>query len=435
MRSVYNCLPLPLKRSFQHSMHILGIEKNNNLDFERELKVFFHRRLTLLFWVGFVLFPLFFCLDYVVVKEHFKLFLFYRILVCISLLALLFVHSRLGSKNHLFVISVIGLVCCGAAISMMIVQTGGYDSFYYVGMICILVAFTSILPLNLYQSLVSSVLAYLIYVIPVLLFSQATSDNLLIFFNNNFFFLFFFIVGVVRSNEGYKSRKIEFKLRKDLEYYYGLLSMYVPPQVTETIYNGEIDSVTKHHRRKLTFFFSDIKDFTSMTDGMEPEDMAKLLNEYFSEMDEIINEYNGTLAQVTGDSLLVFFGAPEKTNDKDHALRCLYMAIDMQKKMKVIQKKWFAVGIDETFMIRCGINTGMATVGSFGSSMRKLYTAHGMQVNIAARLEQACEPGSILISHSTWALVNDEISSTEKSPINVKGYHKPVRIYKITLRR
>ena len=159
--------------------------------------------------------------------------------------------------------------------------------------------------------------------------------------------------------------------------------------------------------------------------------MASLLNEYLSEMDLIINSYNGTLAQVTGDSLLVFFGAPEQTNDKDHACRCLLMAIEMQERMKVLQTKWFEKGLDESFMIRCGINTGMATVGNFGSSGRKLYTAHGMQVNIAARLEQACDPGSILISHSTRALVNDKIQCTEQGQISIKGYHKPVRIYSI----
>jgi adenylate cyclase len=203
--------------------------------------------------------------------------------------------------------------------------------------------------------------------------------------------------------------------------------------VVQNISNGQMEALSTHHRKKLTIFFSDIKDFTSMTDGMEPEDMANLLNEYFTEMDTIISTYQGTLAQVTGDSLLVLFGAPEQTNDKDHALRCLNMAKDMQNKMKGLQIRWFNKGIDENFMIRCGINTGMATVGTFGSSMRKLYTAHGMQVNLAARLEQACEPGSILISHSTWALVKDEIPCPEKQQINAKGYHKPVRVYEVEL--
>ncbi len=225
-------------------------------------------------------------------------------------------------------------------------------------------------------------------------------------------------------------RQVKLKNRQ-LENISKKLSEYLPFQLVDKIADGHIESLSKHHRKKLAIFFSDIKDFTAMTDGMEPEDMGNLLNEYFSEMDEIINKYQGTLAQVTGDALLVFLGAPERTNDKDHALRCVHMAIDMQKKMKELQTRWFENGIDETFEIRCGINVGMATVGSFGSNMRKLYTAHGMQVNIAARLEQACEPGNILISHTTWALVKDEIDCNDQGQINVKGSHKPVRIYKI----
>ncbi len=212
-------------------MHRLGIEKNNNLDFEKELQNFFHKRLYLLFWVGFILFPLFLVLDYFVARDYFEAFLVYRILVSLSLLILVFVHSKQVGKKYLFAIAIIGLICCGIAISMMIVQTGGYDSFYYVGMICILVAFTSILPLNLSQSLVSGILLYLIYVIPVLLLSQAESSGLLIFFNNNFFFLFFLIVSVVKSNEDYKSRQIEFKLRKDLDYYAANLEQEVKRRI------------------------------------------------------------------------------------------------------------------------------------------------------------------------------------------------------------
>jgi PAS domain S-box-containing protein len=212
---------------------------------------------------------------------------------------------------------------------------------------------------------------------------------------------------------------------------YGLLSKYVAPQLADTISNGQIDLIWKHNREKLTLFFSDIKDFTKITDSLEPEDMANLLNEYLTEMNDIINKYQGTLAQVIGDGLYVFFGAPQKTNDKNHAVRCLKMAIDMQAKMKELNRKWFDDGIEEILHIRCGINTGMATVGGYGSSERKEYTAMGMQVNIAARLESACNPGHILISHTTWALVKEDIPCTTQGKIEIKGYHRPLTVYEV----
>lgn len=214
---------------------------------------------------------------------------------------------------------------------------------------------------------------------------------------------------------------------------YSLLSKYVPPQLADVISNGNIDSIWKHSRKKLTLFFSDIKDFTSITDNLEPEDMANVLNEYLTEMNIIINEYKGTLAQVIGDGLYIIFGAPKSSCDKDHALRCVKMAIDMQRKMNELNKKWFKKGIDEILQIRCGINTGMATVGGYGSSERKEYTAMGMQTNIAARLEQTCKPGSILISHTTWALVNDEVSCSEEGKITVKGLQRHIRAYKVSV--
>lgn len=226
----------------------------------------------------------------------------------------------------------------------------------------------------------------------------------------------------------------EIKLRKEQEKVqtaYELLSKYVPPQIAQTISTGSIDLIWKHHRRKLTLFFSDIKNFTQITDALEPEDMGRLLNEYLWQMDKIIRKYDGTLAQIIGDGLYVIFGAPTQTSDKDHALRCVNMAIDMQAKMKELNKGWFHSGIDETLQIRCGINTGMATVGGYGSSQRKEFTAMGMQVNLAARIENACRPGYILVSHSTWALIRDAFEFKPLGQIKAKGYHRPVTVYEI----
>jgi class 3 adenylate cyclase len=209
------------------------------------------------------------------------------------------------------------------------------------------------------------------------------------------------------------------------------LSRYVPPQLVGKILAGDVEPLRDHRRRKMTLFFSDIKDFTRATDAMEPEDMGKLLNEYFSGMNDIIQNYEGTLANITGDALFVFFGAPDRTDDRDHALRCVHMAIDMQHKMSLLQQKWFHEGFEYPLQIRCGINTGMATVGNFGSRRRSEYSAMGMQVNLASRLETACKPGRILISHATWALVNDQIDCRPMGMITVKGFSRPIRAYEV----
>ena len=214
---------------------------------------------------------------------------------------------------------------------------------------------------------------------------------------------------------------------------HNILSRYVPPQLVGKILAGDIAPVREHSRQKLTMFFSDIKDFTQTTDALEPEDMGRLLNEYFSCMNDIIQHYGGTLANISGDALFVFFGAPDRTTDRDHALRAVKMAIDMQRKMGELQQKWFNEGIEHPLQIRCGVNTGMATVGSFGSRQRSEYSAMGMQVNLASRLETACKPGGILISHSTWALIKDQIDCLPHETIVVKGFSRPVRAYEVFL--
>lgn len=211
------------------------------------------------------------------------------------------------------------------------------------------------------------------------------------------------------------------------------LSRYVAPQLAQKIRNGAASEVSNHQRRKLTIFFSDIKDFSATTDSMEPEDLAKLLNEYIDEMVRIAMKHNGTVAQISGDGLFIFFGAPEFVDDKEHALRAVRMAVEMQRRMRELQRRWYESGIEHPFRVRCGINTGIATVGGFGSAGRREYTAIGMQTNLAARLEAACEPGNILLGHTTWALVKEEFPCKEMGLLEVKGFHQPVRTWQVDI--
>jgi class 3 adenylate cyclase len=107
------------------------------------------------------------------------------------------------------------------------------------------------------------------------------------------------------------------------------------------------------------------------------------------------------------------------------------MALEMQGEIAALGSRWAAAGFDQVFRVRMGINTGVASVGNFGSKGRVDYTAIGRQVNLAARLQASCEPGRILISHSTWLLVRDDIECTPREEITVKGARNPVRTYEV----
>ena len=204
---------------------------------------------------------------------------------------------------------------------------------------------------------------------------------------------------------------------------------YVPAQVADAILAGRHAPSSKHERRKLTIFFSDIVGFTDLSEELEPEDLSRVLNEYFAEMMQIAHRHGGTVDELSGDAILVFFGAPHATDDKDHALRAVRMALDMQAAMAGLEQRWRAAGITGSLRVRMGINTGVVTIGNFGSPDRMKYAALGKHVNLAARIQAHCEPGRVLLSQATWLLVQDQVRCAPAGEVQFKGIQKPVMTY------
>jgi adenylate cyclase len=209
------------------------------------------------------------------------------------------------------------------------------------------------------------------------------------------------------------------------------LGRYLAPQVYKSLFDGSRDAEIRTQRKKLTVFFSDIKDFTASTAKWQPEDITFLLNSYFSEMSKIAHEYGGTLDKFIGDAMVIFFGDPDTRGVKEDAQQCVKMALAMQRRMAEMQILWREMGSDKTFQIRCGINTGYCDVGNFGSDLRMDYTIIGQEVNRAARLEQAADPGGILVSGETYALVRDMVVADEREPLVAKGFSEPIAAYAV----
>ncbi len=209
------------------------------------------------------------------------------------------------------------------------------------------------------------------------------------------------------------------------------LGRYLAPQVYQSLFDGSRDAQIRTQRKKLTVFFSDIKDFTASTTKWQPEDITYLLNSYFSEMSKIADEYGGTLDKFIGDAMVIFFGDPGTLGVKEDALRCVRMALAMQRRMTELQILWREMGSDKIFQVRMGINTGYCDVGNFGSDLRMDYTIIGAEVNLAARLEQAAEAGGILVSGETYALVRDAIVAEAQPPLHAKGFAEPIEVYAV----
>lgn len=209
------------------------------------------------------------------------------------------------------------------------------------------------------------------------------------------------------------------------------LVKYLPTQVWESIFSGRRDARLQNHRKKLSVFFSDIKDFTETTDEMSPDALTEMLNHYFDQMSKIALRYGGTIDKFIGDAILIFFGDPTTRGAKEDALACVSMAIDMRKQMQVLRQKWQSMGIEKPLHVRMGITTGYCHVGNFGSESRMDYTIIGRDANLASRLQNAADPDEILISNDTYLLVRDKIMCREKGTIRLRGIANPVQVWQV----
>ena len=207
------------------------------------------------------------------------------------------------------------------------------------------------------------------------------------------------------------------------------ISRYLSPQIYKSIFSGQRDVVVHTERKKLTIFFSDIKDFTATTERLQPEQITLLLNEYFTEMSAIALRYGGTIDKFVGDAMLIFFGDLESKGEAEDAMACVRMAIEMQHRVAELNTKWRNEGVEYPFRVRMGVNTGFCNVGNFGSADRMDYTIIGAEANLAARLQQIAEPGQLMIRYETYALVRGILSARPLPPITMKGISREIIPY------
>ena len=164
---------------------------------------------------------------------------------------------------------------------------------------------------------------------------------------------------------------------KQLEMLANRLAKYLSPQIYESIFANTHSDLGTHQRKNLTVFFSDIARFTDLSDTLEPEKLARIINNYLSEMTTIAIECGGTIDKFIGDAVMVFFGDPNSDGETEDAWKCVEMAVRMRQRVNELSKYWNRLGAPEGLNVRMGIATGYCTVGNFGSDQRLDYTALG----------------------------------------------------------
>ena len=213
----------------------------------------------------------------------------------------------------------------------------------------------------------------------------------------------------------------------------GAFQQYVSPEVIRRVLSDP--ELVQPRKSEITVLFSDVRGFTTISEKLDAQELARLLNGYLTEMTRIIFRHQGTLDKYIGDAVMAIWGAP--FTEPKHGERCCEAALSMLSRLSELQQGWVSEGLP-AMEIGIGINTGIASVGNMGSSLRYGYTAMGDAVNLASRLEGLNKEygTSILISESTRAdVTNDQIIIREIDFIRVKGKNQPVTIFEILSRQ
>ena len=181
-------------------------------------------------------------------------------------------------------------------------------------------------------------------------------------------------------------------------------------------------------RQKVSVLFSDISGFTRMLSVMDPERVIKILNQYLTEMTQIIFQFDGMVDKFVGDAVIGIFGAVHPA--ADDTLRAVQAALSMQERLRWLQQQWRESG-QEIIEARIAVNTGEVVLGNIGSPQRMDFTAIGDTVNTASRLQGVAEVGKVIISRATCEELADRIEVKDLGEVALKGKGKPIGVYEV----
>lgn len=203
------------------------------------------------------------------------------------------------------------------------------------------------------------------------------------------------------------------------------LQQTAPPALREKIRTASAQ--IEGERKPVTILFTDIVGSTSLAEKLDPEEWKEIVSGAHQRVSQVVYRYEGTIAQLLGDGVLAFFGAP--ITHEDDPIRAVHAALDIQQAIDKYADE--LKGYIDNFQLRIGLNTGMVVVGSVGNDLHMEYLAIGDAVNLAARLQSVAQPGKVLISESTARLVKAIFELQSLGVITVKGKTEPVAIFEV----
>lgn len=207
----------------------------------------------------------------------------------------------------------------------------------------------------------------------------------------------------------------------------GLFGQYVPPELVDEMAKDPAAYSLEGESRELTVLFSDVRGFTTISEGLDPKQLTHLMNEFLTPMTHVIHHHRGTIDKYMGDAIMAFWGAP--VHDDQHARHALLAGLEMIAKLETLQSHFKAMGWPP-IRVGVGLNTGEMTVGNMGSAFRLAYTVMGDAVNLGSRLEGLTKEYGVqmMVSEFTRAAAPGFVYR-ELDRVRVKGKDKPVAIY------
>lgn len=204
------------------------------------------------------------------------------------------------------------------------------------------------------------------------------------------------------------------------------LHAYTPKFLIEKILPHK--TAVEGERKQVTVFFADVARFTSLTEKLDPEQVHWMMDGAFRILMEEIHAYGGTINQFTGDGVMALFGAP--VAHEDHAQRACHAALAIRNSMVAYRQEVKRL-LSVDFQVRLGLNTGPVVVGAIGDDLRADYTAAGITVNIAARMEGRARPGTVLVSRNTYRRTSNYFKYRPLGKVKIKGKGKPLEVYEL----
>ncbi len=280
-----------------------------------------------------------------------------------------------------------------------------------------LISLVTSLILFKYNILKSAIFSFLILIIYIIIAIISFEKNYIL----NLVYPIFSIVFTYSSLASFYY-VIEEKDRKRVT---SIFSKYVSKDIAEELLKHKEGIPLEGIQKEITILFADIRNFTSLSEKLEPKKVVSILNFYLSKMTDSIFEFKGTVDKYIGDCIMALYNTP--LEQKDHTLNAIKSALKMQDTIKKLNTN----SDIPSLQFGIGINTGQATIGSMGSKERVDYTAIGDSVNLASRLCSSAKGNQILISESTYNLVKNKVKVKKLTPIKVKGKTKPIIIYEV----